>query len=139
MFDKFFKKNSGYFYLAFRVVLGLLLFMHGAGKFGLIGEMNIGGFAGMFGFPVWVASLVALVELVGGLAILFGLFTRIAALGNAIVMFGAWFLAHVPKGWNPMSNGGELSLVYFMALLVILAYGAGVWCLEKAILKEEFF
>jgi len=73
--------------------------------------------------PLFLAIIVALIELVGGLAILFGLFVRYAALLGAITMLVALFMVHFPNGIAPWSNGGELALVYFATFLIFIAYG----------------
>ncbi|NQV08566.1 DoxX family protein [Candidatus Woesearchaeota archaeon] len=139
MFEKLQKNYAEKFYFLFRVVVGLMFALHGAQKFGLIGDGNVAGFAGIFGFPVWIAFLVSFVELVGGLGILFGFFTRLSALGGAIVMLWALATVHFPQGWNPLGNGGELPLLFTVSFLMFMLYGAGKWSLEKALLKKEFF
>ena len=118
-------------YALLRIVVGLMFFFHGASKFGIIGDGAISGFAGMVGGQLWLAVLVGLAETVGGLFILFGFFTRYAALVDAAVMVGAWALAHIPRGWYPLTNGGELALVYFFTLLFIASKGPGKWSLDK--------
>ncbi|MBI5389920.1 DoxX family protein [Candidatus Woesearchaeota archaeon] len=128
-----------YKYFVFRVLVGLLFMLHGAGKLGLMGNGNVAGFAGAFGLPLWLGWIAALVEFVGGLAVLLGLFTRLAAVFGGVQMVVAWFLAHAPKGWNPMANGGELAVLFFAAFLVLIVYGAGTWSLEKAIMGKEYF
>lgn len=120
------------FYLIFRVVIGLLFFMHGAGKlFGWFG-----------GNPVQLASLMGfagIVEFFGGLAIALGLLTRLAAFGSLVIMAGAYITVHLPNGLNPLANKGELALVYFASFLIIFAYGAGMASLEKLLWKKEIF
>lgn len=139
MFGKYLEKHADKFYVVFRVIVGLLLAWHGASKFGLLGStMTISGFAGFAGVPVWLGGLAALIELVGGLFIALGLWTRIAAALGGLVMIGAWILAHIPKGGlNPMANGGELALIYLVAMLVLLSQGARKYGLEKTLFGKE--
>ncbi|MBT7706240.1 DoxX family protein [archaeon] len=128
------KKISKYapnFYLVFRVLIGLMFAIHGAQKFGLIGDGAISGFAGAFGFPVWLAAIVALIELVGGIAILIGFKTRIAAFLGAIVVLVAYLMAHFPTNLNIIGNGGEAALLYLVAFLVLMGYGGGKASLSK--------
>ena len=99
---------------------------------------------GWFGGPGGVQlattmGLAGVVELVGGLAILLGFFSRLAALGGSLVMLGALFTVHFPMGWNPLLNKGEAALLNFAAFLVIMALGNGKWNLEKSVLKKEIF
>ena len=111
-------------YFVFRLLVGLMFFMHGAGK--LFGWFGGPGF-GFGGEPLMV--LAGVLEFLIGLAIVFGLWTRLAAFGGAIVMLVAYFKAHL--GWNPLTSGGELAVMYFVAFLVLMVYGAGKWRLEK--------
>ncbi len=136
--EKLHFKND-YFYFLFRLVVGLLFFLHGAQKFGLIGEGNIAGFASAFGFSTGLASFVGLVELLGGLFILLGLWTRLSSALLSVVMLVAMILAHFPKGLNPLANGGELALLFFVGLLVLWDRGAGKWSLEKTLTGKEYF
>ena len=130
IFDDFFKKNSNKFYVVFRVMVGFLFFTHGAQKL-------FGWFGGKA--PVELISLMGLagvIELVGGLFILIGLFTRITSIISALEMGAAYFMAHFPKGFLPSANGGELALLYFAAFLVLIAYGAGKYSIDKYLCKE---
>ncbi len=113
--------------------------MHGAQKFGIIGDGNIAGFAGVSGIPFWLGFIVGSIELAGGLAILLGLFTRIVALVTGIEMMIIYVIAHVPNGINPLTNGGELALLFLAAFLVVHTYGAKKLSLERAIFKKEIF
>lgn len=139
MLEDFFKQYGDGFYVIFRVIVGMLLFFHGLQKFGAFGDMDVAGFAGMFGLPFFVAWLVAFVELVGGFGILVGLFTRLSALGGAVIMLGAMIIAHFPQGIYPLGNGSEVAFLNLAAFLVLLVWGAGKWSLEKAVMKKEFF
>ena len=139
MIHKHVQKFEEHLYVVFRVLVGLGFMLHGAQKFGLFGEMNPAGFAGAMGLPVAVGYLVSIVELVGGLGILAGMFTRLSALGGLVVMIGALALAHLPKGINPLLTGGELPMLYVAAFVVLLSKGAGMLSLEKALLKKEVF
>ena len=135
MISKFIRGKEGYFYFIFRVFVGLLFVQHG-------GQKLFGWFGGLGGQPAELFSLMGLagtIEFFGGLAVALGLFTRFAAFWSTILMVFAYFMAHVPQGLVPFLNKGELALMYFAAFLVITAYGAGKWSLEKAIFKKEFF
>ncbi len=119
---KFVKNNGDAMYLIFRVLVGAMFFMHGAGKlFGWFGGPGM-GFGGLMG-------VVGVLEFLIGLAVLFGLWTRLAAFGGAVIMIATYVKAHL--GWNPLTSGGELAVMYFVAFLVLMKYGAGKWRLEK--------
>src|SRR3989338_1074594 len=124
------------FYVIFRLVVGSMFFIHGAQKlFGWFGgkAMAIASLMGVAG----------IVEVIGGLLIFFGLFTRLAALIAAVEMLCAYFISHFNAsalaGWIPNMNRGEAALLYFTAFLILLIYGAGSWSLEKLISKKEHF
>jgi len=112
---------GAWLYSAFRIIIGGLFLWHGISKF-MIGPSAVAGFLSI---APWMAWLGAILETVGGALILVGFFTSYAAIAGIVDMLGAWFFIHVHKGWNPMSNGGELALVYFAAFLVLHYYGSG--------------
>ena len=126
-------------YAAFRIIIGLMFTLHGASKFGLIGEGSIRGFASTFSLPLWLAALVAAIELIGGILIALGLMTRLSAAFGGIVMLVAIVMVHIPKGpwYNPLANGAELPLMFIASFLVMLAYGSGRYGIEKAITDKE--
>ncbi|MFA5961247.1 MAG: DoxX family protein [Parcubacteria group bacterium] len=123
-------------YTVFRLIVSAMFFMHGAQKFfGLFG--GIGGHGAVPFFSLfWFAGLV---EVVVGLLVFFGVFTRLAALLGVIEMLVAYFLVHFPAGLNPLFNGGEVALLYLASFLVMFRYGAGKLSLEKKIRKRELF
>jgi len=124
-------KDSIYF--VFRVLIGLLFMQHGAQKlFGVLGASGTVQLFSLFG-------LAGVIEFFGGLAIVLGLLTRLAALGGLFTMVFAYFMVHLPNGWIPIVNGGELASLFFSALLLIVAYGAGKWSLDRAIFGHELF
>ena len=114
---------GGMFYLLMRVLTGGMLFMHGLMK--VTGDMK-----GLMLF-------VGVCEVLIGLGVFFGVFTRLAALGGAIIMVAAYVKAHL--GWNPLETKGELAVMYFVVFLVLMVWGAHKYSLEKAILKKEVF
>ncbi len=125
------KNNSDWMYMLFRLLVGLMFFMHGAGKlFGWFGGPNVG-------FAVSLVGLAGILEFLIGIAIVVGLWTRLAAFGGAVVMLVAFITRHL--SWNPLASGGELALMYFGAFLVLMIYGARKWSLEVAWLKKERF
>jgi|SRR3989344_1217109 len=129
----FLKKNSETLYVVFRVLVGFMFFQHGAQK--LLGWFGGNGGAAL----VSMMGLAGVIELIGGLAILLGFFSRLAAVGGTLVMLGALVTVHFPKGWNPLANMGEPALLYLAAFLVVMAYGNGKWSVEKSLLKKEMF
>lgn len=120
-----------YLYAAFRVIVGFLFFTHGASKvFGWFTERA----AQAAGTLMW---FVGLFEVIAGVLIILGLFTRLGALIGAIIMISAWFKAHAPNGWDPTANGGELALLFLATFMFLLVHGSGKYGLEYFIKKKE--
>jgi putative oxidoreductase len=119
-------KSAPYLYGLLRIVAGLLFACHGAQKlFGFFG-----GAGGQPGATVPLFSLMGLagcIELVGGLLIALGILTSFVAFVASGEMASAYFMAHFPRGFWPIQNGGELAVLYCFLFLYIAATGAGVW------------
>lgn len=75
-------------------------------------------------------GLAAVLELVGGVALLLGLLTRPVAFLLSGEMAVAYFMVHAPQGFFPVLNGGELAILYCFAFLYLAAAGAGPWSLD---------
>ncbi|MFL6729343.1 MAG: DoxX family protein [Sphingomicrobium sp.] len=111
-----------------RIVTGLLFLEHGTAK--------------LFGFPVFpegvphpLPTLIlasAIIELVAGLLVALGLFTRLAAFLAAGEMAVAYFMAHFPKSFWPIVNMGEAAILYCFIFLFLAAAGAGAWSVDGA-------
>jgi putative oxidoreductase len=54
-------------------------------------------------------------------------------------MVYAYLMVHASHGWMPIANKGELALLYLSGFLVLIAYGAKKWSLERALFKKESF
>jgi putative oxidoreductase len=113
---------------ALRIVTGFLFFQHGYPKlFGSLpgsGETESG--AELLSI-IWVSGFL---EVVGGLLIMIGLFTRPVALILAGEMAVAYFWRHAPRGFWPGSNRGELAALYCFVFLYLFTAGGGRWSLE---------
>jgi putative oxidoreductase len=124
-----------------RVALGLILIPHGCQKlFGWFGGMGFEKFALLFdklGYrpgAFWVA-VVALTELVGGLMLVFGFFTRFAALAVVIFMINAvWFTS--AKGFFWTNGGSEFSILLLLVALVFLVRGGGNLSIDEKMGRE---
>jgi putative oxidoreductase len=76
-------------------------------------------------------GLQGLLEFVGGLLLALGLFTRTVAFILAGDMAVAYFMAHAPRGFFPLLNGGELAIVYCFVFLYFWVAGGGEWSLDR--------
>ena len=116
-------------YALFRIVAGFLFIFHGLQKFGMFG-----------GQAMPLASLMgvaAIIEVVGGLLIMIGLFTRPAAFIASGEMAAAYFMAHQPKGALPILNAGELAVLFCFAFLYIATRGAGIWSADATMRRAR--
>jgi putative oxidoreductase len=117
-----------------RVGAGLLFMQHGAQK--LFGWF--GGFGGQPGATAQLASMMGLagvLELFGGLLVALGLLTRPVAAVLALLMVAAYFMAHAPQGAAPISNGGELALLYALVWAYFAGNGGGPHSLDARLLR----
>jgi putative oxidoreductase len=131
---KFLESYSSYLYATMRVVAGFLFACHGAQK--LLGVL--GGFRGSPGATAPLFSMIGLagvIELVGGLLLMLGLFTRVAAFLASGEMAVAYFMAHFPRGFWPIQNNGELAVLYCFVFLYIAARGPMICALDLTIWK----
>jgi putative oxidoreductase len=74
------------------------------------------------------------IELVGGILLAIGLFTRFTAFILSGEMAVAYFTAHAPHGFLPMTgggNGGELAVLYCFVFLYLVAAGPGPWSIDR--------
>jgi putative oxidoreductase len=76
-------------------------------------------------------GLQGLLELVGGLLLALGLFTRTVACVLAGNMAVAYFMVHAPRGFFPLLNGGELAIVYCFIFLYLWVAGGGELSLDR--------
>ncbi len=76
-------------------------------------------------------------ELVGGLLILFGLFTRPVAFLLAGEMAAAYWFFHAPRNFFPVLNGGDAAILYCFVFLYLAAAGPGAWSLDGRLGRER--
>lgn len=143
---RFLATNQSSMLLFQRVILGLVMFPHGAQKllgwFGGPGwSGTISGFAGM-GMPTVLTMLVIFSEFFGSLGLIVGLGTRLAALGTTCVMLGAVLLVHLRVGFfmnwggQQMGEGYEYHLLALALSLPLLVKGGGLLSIDGAIAKR---
>ncbi|MFF3909999.1 DoxX family protein [Streptomyces sp. NPDC001848] len=115
----------------FRIVAGLLFACHGAASlFGVLGGAagTKGGTVPTGAWPFWYA---AVIQLVAGALVLVGLGTRGAAFMASGSMAYAYFDVHQPDALWPIQNGGELSVLFCWAFLLLVFTGSGALGLDR--------
>ena len=118
----FMQRFGGQTYALMRIVSGFLFLWHGTSK--------IFGFPNPSGAPEWVVYGAGSIELVGGVLIMIGLFTRWAAFIASGMAAVAYWMVHAKQGWLPIINGGELATLYCFIFLYVSANGAGIWSID---------
>ena len=109
----------------FRVVFGLLFLCQGLTK--LIGWPVVAHKAAVGEWPFYYAGWI---EVVTSVLIIAGLFTRLAAFVACGEMAFAYFTQHLPHGFFPIANGGELAVLYCFAFFLLIFAGGGVYALD---------
>jgi putative oxidoreductase len=133
--------------LVIRVVLGVIFFAHGAQKvlgwFGGYGLKGTTGYLSSLGIPLPVAYLVCFFELFGGLGLIVGLLTRLAALAIVVVMVGAIVKVHWQHGfflnWSltpGKGHGFEANLALLAMAVACVIAGGGAWSLDRLLLAR---
>lgn len=123
--------------LILRVILGVIFFIHGLVKF-QGGIENISGWFESIGLPGALAYIVASVEMVGGLAVVIGLGTRIVSVLLSLVMIGAIIKVKLAVGFlgNGQMAGYELDLAFLAMAVVIAINGSNIFALDHLILNK---
>ncbi|SDM47186.1 Uncharacterized membrane protein YphA, DoxX/SURF4 family [Fictibacillus solisalsi] len=116
-------KDAGAFIL--RIFIGIAFLIHGILKF----QGGIGNTAGWFesiGLPGFLAYVVAVIELVGGILMILGLGTRLLAFLFAVVLLGAILTVKAQAGFtgNGQAAGYELDLAYLVISVFLLLNGS---------------
>ena len=117
-------------YALLRIFTGLTFVFHGTQK--------------LFAFPIpipppiaeqmppFVVPIAGPIELIGGLLVAVGLFTRWAAFLCSGLMAAAYWMAHGTQAFFPVANHGDLAIMYCFAFLFISAEGSGIWSVDDA-------
>ncbi len=134
--DRVLGNYSGYLYALLRIVVGFLFLWHGAQK--LLGYPPQGGPADTGGLSPLMA-FGGVIELVGGIMILIGLFAGIAAFVASGMMAVAYFMAHFSMAaFLPIQNHGELAVVYCFVFLYIASRGSGRLSVDAAMGRGSY-
>ena len=134
--DMSLEKVSSFAPLPIRVLAGIAFIIHGLPKFDNIQGPQ--GLLGSIGLPPELALPIALLEVIGGIALILGIFTRITAILFTIHM--ALITLMVKSGGGFTTDGGyELDLLLMSIAVSLLLSGPGRISIERDILKREIF
>jgi putative oxidoreductase len=78
-----------------------------------------------------------MLEVVGGVLLLIGLFTRPVAFVLSGDMAVAYFMAHFPKNWLPLLNGGDLAVLFCFVFLYVFVAGPGPWSVDARLRSNQ--
>ncbi len=110
---------------ALRIISALLFMAHGTQKL-------LGFPAAEFSPPMfsifWFAGVI---EIVAGIMILIGFFTRPAAFIASGTMAVAYWMAHAPSNFFPVNNGGDAAILFCFVFLFLVFAGPGAWSVNK--------
>jgi putative oxidoreductase len=145
---KIFQTNESNASTIIRIVLGLILFPHGAQK--MLGWFGGYGFSGTMGFltgtaglPWIIAFLVIAIEFFGAIALIFGFATRIVSVGIISLFTGIILTSHFQNGFfmnwygNLKGEGYEFHLLIIGMAIALLVSGAGKWSVDYALQKKK--
>ena len=116
-----------------RIMAALLLLQYGTAK--LLGFPALPYLNNVPRFSLfWTAGVF---ELVGGLSLLVGLFSRCVAFVLSGLMAFAYFIYHAPKGFYPLLNGGDLAVLFCFVFLYFAFAGGGAWSVDALVRKKQ--
>jgi putative oxidoreductase len=128
--ERWMGKYSEVIYGLARIVIGLLFACHGAQKlFGMFGGQS------RLSDPLFVAA--GVIEFFGGALVCLGLWAGYAGFIASGQMAAAYFIMHVPDGFWPIVNRGELAVLYCFVFLYIAAKGSGRMSIEALAKKRS--
>ena len=109
-----------------RIITGLMIIQHGMAK--LIGFPVVAQFANLY--PMSLIGAAGFIELIGGALLIIGFLTQPVAFIVSGEMAFAYFMAHAPKSFFPLINGGTLAITFCFACLYLATAGAGPWSVD---------
>ena len=116
-----------------RIVAALLFLQHGSAKLLHVPDQPM--FAHLH--LLSLMGVQGLIELVGGGLLAIGLFSRPVAFILSGDMAVAFFMAHFPKSWLPIVNGGVLAVLFCFTFLYLWAAGPGPWSLDALMQRRK--
>lgn len=125
-----------------RLALGIVILPHGVQKVTAF-TATMSFFTETMGIPTLLALLVVLTEFLGALGLIFGLLSRVCALGIAVIMMVAIFMVHLPHGFfmnwqgNQSGEGFEFHLLAIGLALIVIIQGGGAFSIDKKLSARD--
>jgi putative oxidoreductase len=146
MKNRLFQTSNDWTPFILRVLLGIVVFPHGAQKlmgwFGGYGfEGTMGFFTGTVGLPWIVGFLVIILESIGAIALMVGLATRIFAIGYTVLAIGIVLSTHIQHGFfmnwfgNQAGEGYEYFLLWIAISVSLIISGGGKFSIDRELSK----
>ena len=123
---------------AIRAALGIMFIAHAYLKIAVFTVPGFAGFLTQTGFPAALAWPIILAELIGGIAILLGIYSRAVSVALLPVLLGA-VLVHAPNSWlfNAPNGGWEYPAFLAVAAIAHVLIGDGAWALKPVTLSTQ--
>src|ERR1700743_2166977 len=115
-----------------RIISGLMIIQHGMAK--LLGFPVVPQFANLN--PMSMIGAAGFIELIGGALLVIGFLTQPAAFILSGEMAFAYFIAHAPKSFFPLVNGGTLAIIFCFTCLFLSTAGPGPWSVDAAMKRD---
>jgi len=122
-----FAQYTPYAMALLRIVVAFLFVQHATAKF--FGVPHVAALAGVQVFSL--IGVAGIMELVGSALLLIGLWTRPTAFLLSGEMAVAYFMAHMPRDFFPVNNGGDLAISFCFIFLYLVFAGAGAFALDN--------
>jgi putative oxidoreductase len=142
------KNDASMVLLFIRLALGIVIFAHGAQK--VLGWFGGPGFAGTIevfttnlSYPLWMVLLLMLIEFCGSLGLIFGLMTRMSAVGIALIMVVCAYQNHLQNGFfmnwlgQKAGEGFEYHILVLGMCFALMYRGAGSWSLDHLFISSR--
>ena len=122
-----------------RITAGLAFLGHAAFKLLVLGPSGTMAFFGHFGLPGWLGLLSIAVDALAGLALVLGIYSRIAAIVVLPELLGALLVVHLKNGFSFMAPGGgwEYPAFWILTMIAIALIGDGAWAIRPTMSLAE--
>lgn len=124
-------KTAPYAALLLRLTTGVLFLVHGLTKLIVFTPAGTAGFFSSLGLPGWLGYVTMAVEILGGLALILGVATRLVSAILIFPLLGAAVFAHLPAGfgWNNAGGGWEYPVMWALVQAALALLGDGAYAL----------